>query len=85
MTRGSATTLFNPNTTPVVCDEVGHIVEGGGRREVDKVDKVGREAVDHGLLVEESGDKPVSDEDQEEQAAPEPKRPPGASAPKKTT
>ena len=37
MARGAKTTLFNPNTTPVVCDGEGHIVEGGGRREVVKV------------------------------------------------
>lgn len=58
MTQGSKTTLFNPGTTPVVCDKEGHIVDGGGRREVDKVDKVAQEAIDHGLLVEEKPDEP---------------------------
>ena len=84
MARGAKTTLFNTNTTPVVCDGEGHIVEGGGRREVDKVDEVGREAVDHGLLVEESGDDSADPESGGAgDEAPAARKASGASAPKK--
>lgn len=75
------TTLFNPNTTPVVCDKDGRIVEGGGRREVDKVDKVAQEAIDHGLLVAEKGDE--QEEAEPEHQAAEPRKAAGVSAPKK--
>lgn len=88
MTRESMTTLFNPNTTPVVCDRDGHIVEGGGRRQVEKVDKIGQEAVDHGLLVVEPGDdEPEGDGEESagevKDKAAEPRKGSGASAPKK--
>lgn len=62
MARGKKkTSLYNPNTTPVVYDESGHIVAGGERVEVDEVDEYGQEAVDGGLLVLE-GDEDDPDE-----------------------
>lgn len=67
MAQGKKTTLFNPNTTAVVYDKEGRIVEGGGRREVDEVGEVAREAIDHGLLVEESGDEPETGDDSADQ------------------
>lgn len=76
MSQGTKVTLFNPNTTPVVCDKDGRIVEGGGRREVDKVDKVAQEAIDHGLLIEE---KPENDEDAAEDLKPSAAKASGAS------
>lgn len=80
------TKLFNPNSTPVVCDKDGHIVEGGGRREVDKVDKVGQEAVDHGLLVAEPVEEPEeTDAEVATDKAVEPRKSPGVSAPKKAS
>jgi hypothetical protein len=84
MTQDAKVTLFNPNTTPVVCDKDGRIVEGGGRREVDKVDKVGQEAVDHGLLVLEEPEQDETAEAEPSDKAAEPRKAPGASAPKKT-
>lgn len=73
-------TLFNPNTTPVVFDKDGRIVEGGGRREVGKVDEVGREAIEHGLLIEE---KPEGKEDTAEDSKPSAAKASGASTGRK--
>ncbi len=64
-------TLFNPNPTPVVFNEAGQIVGGGGRREVDELDAAGQEAVDAGLLVREEPDgDEAADLPQPKEAAP---------------
>lgn len=80
MTQGAKTTLYNPATTPVVCDAAGHIVDGGGRREVDEVDEVARQAIEHGLLIEEKPDEPESADKPAKATA---KKPSGASEPDK--
>jgi len=85
MTQGAKTMLFNPNPTPVVCDTEGRIVDGGGRRQVDKVDEVAQEAIDNGLLVLEKPEEPPAQDDEQESSEAAPKGKLGASAPKKTS
>lgn len=68
MTRGAKKTLFNPNPTPLVFDGEGRTVAGGERVEVDKVDEVAQEAIDHELLVLEEPER--RDEDEHEGTPP---------------
>lgn len=90
MVKSKGKMLFNPNSTPVVCDKDGRIVDGAGRREVDELDDVGQEAVDNGLLVledgdqdeNESADKPASKEADKASSKPKGSGTSGASAPK---
>jgi hypothetical protein len=81
-----AKTLFNPNTTAVVFDRDGRIVGGGERVQVDKVDKVAQEAVEHGLLVleePERADEEAGSADKSEEAPA--KKASGASPARKAT
>lgn len=57
MAKKMGVTLFNPQTTPVVCDGEGRIVDGGGRRTLDRLDEVGEKAVADGLLVREEDEQ----------------------------
>lgn len=43
--------IFNPLNSPVVYSDDGHILGGGERREVDKLDKHGERALKHGYII----------------------------------
>lgn len=56
--------IFNPLNSPVVYSDDGHILGGGERREVDKLDKHGERALKHGYIII------LDEDDTEENAAP---------------
>jgi hypothetical protein len=49
--KSDGTTLVNPTTAGVVYDKEGHSLGGGESITVEKVDAVGRAAIDAGQLL----------------------------------
>lgn len=68
--------LINPETTPIVYTEEGHVLGGGERCTVDRPDEVAQRAVEHGLLISESAAKepePEADAEKPRTGASDPK------------
>jgi hypothetical protein len=61
--------IFNPNNSPVVYSDDGHILGGGERIEVSALDKHGKRAVAHGYIIildEETAEENAAATEEEE-------------------